>query len=348
MNEDSVIDLRSDTITKPSPDMRSAIAEAVVGDDVYHDDPTVNLLEERVADLLGKQDAMYVPTGTMSNQVAVRMHTQPGDSVVLEASAHIGSHEMGGAAHHSGVTLKRIAGTLGIFSASDLVSQVPVPHPSLPDYLLEPHTLVCLENTHNEAGGTIWPLDAIDAVTNAATELGMATHLDGARIWNAASATNVDVARYADPFDTVSVCFSKGLGAPIGSALAGNADFIAEARRFKQMFGGGFRQAGLLAAAALFALDHNRERLADDHANAHRFASALADLDGVTVDLDSVQTNIVYFDVADPARVVDACLSAGVAMLVLGPNRIRAVFHLDITTQNADTAIERVRDVVTG
>ncbi len=342
-----MIDLRSDTITKPSVAMRSAIAEAVVGDDVYHDDPTVNALEERVAGLLGKQAAMYVPTGTMSNQIAVRMHTQPGDTIVLEASAHIGSHEMGGAAHHSGVTLKRIQGSRGTFDAAALREHVPVPHPSLPSYLFEPHTLVSLENTHNEAGGTLWDLDVIDDVTATASELGMATHLDGARLWNASAATGIDVARYADPFDTVSVCFSKGLGAPIGSALAGDAEFISEARRFKQMFGGGFRQAGLIAAGALFALEHNRGRLVEDHANARLFAEQLANVEGLAIDLPSVQTNIVYFDVDDPARIVDACFGEGVAMLAfVTEQRIRAVFHLDVSGADASTAAEIVRCAV--
>lgn len=341
-----MIDLRSDTITKPSRAMRSAIADAMVGDDVYHDDPTVNRLEELVAGILGKQEAMYVPTGTMSNQIAVRMHTQPGDSVVLETTAHIAAHEMGGAAHHSGVTLKGIDGRLGVFEVADLHERIPTPHPSLPSYLFEPHTLMCVENTHNEAGGTIWPLETIDAVTAAAAELGLARHLDGARLWNASAATGVDPARYAAAFDTVSVCFSKGLGAPIGSALVGDAEFIAEARRFKQMFGGGFRQAGLIAAGALFALEHNRDRLADDHVNARRFAASLSEVEGITVDLDSVQTNIVYFDVDDPARVVDTCLRDGVAMLVLGPSRIRAVFHLDVSAAETDTSIEIVRRVV--
>ncbi len=338
-----MIDLRSDTITTPSSAMRSAIADAIVGDDVYHDDPTVNRLEELVAGLLGKEAAMYVPTGTMSNQIAVRMHTQPGDSVVLEATAHIAAHEMGGAAHHSGVTLKGITGKLGVFEAEDVRNQVPTPHPSLPSYLFEPHTLLCIENTHNEAGGTIWPLETIDAVTTTATELGLATHLDGARLWNASAATGIDPARYASAFDTVSVCFSKGLGAPIGSALVGDADFISEARRFKQMFGGGFRQAGLIAAGALYALDHNRDRLSDDHVNAARFASMLAQVPGIAVDLESVQTNIVYFDVHDPAIIVDTCLREGLAMLVLGPKRIRAVFHLDVSAAETDAAIEIVR-----
>ncbi|NHZ70341.1 MAG: low specificity L-threonine aldolase [Proteobacteria bacterium] len=342
-----MIDLRSDTITKPSAGMRTAIANAMVGDDVYRDDPTVNALEQRVAELLGKEDAMYVPTGTMSNQIAVRMHTQPGDSVVLEAAAHIGIHEMGGAAHHSGVTLKRIPGHHGIFSADDVTELVPVPHPSLPSHLYEPHTLLTVENTHNAAGGTIWPIERINEVTAAARDLSMASHLDGARIWNASAASGVAVDRYAAPFDTVSVCFSKGLGAPIGSALVGDHAFIAEARRFKQMFGGGFRQAGLIAAGALYALENNRERLAEDHTNARTFAEQIALIDGVSTDLVSVQTNMVYFTVADAPLVVDTCLERGVAMLVDG-GKIRVVFHLDISAQDTKSAIEILNDVVNG
>ena len=341
-----MIDLRSDTITQPSEGMRQAIARATVGDDVYHDDPTVNALETMVADLLGKDTAMYVPTGTMSNQIAVRMHTQPGDSIVLEASAHIGSHEMGGAAHHSGVTLQRIEGTRGIFTAEDVRATVPVPHPSLPTYLYEPHTLLCVENTHNEAGGTVWGLEEAQEVTSTARGLGLATHLDGARLWNASAATGISIDRYAAPFDTVSVCFSKGLGAPVGSALVGDGDFIAEARRFKQMFGGGMRQSGLIAAGAIYALENNRERLAVDHDNARSFADTIAQVDGLSVDLDAVQTNIVYFNIDDPGAVVDACLAKGVAMLTLGATVVRAVFHLDITADDATSAAAIVAGVV--
>jgi threonine aldolase len=344
----TTIDLRSDTITKPSDAMRDAIAHAVVGDDVYHDDPTVNALERHVAALLGKEDAMFVPTGTMSNQVAVRCHTEPGDVVIIETDGHIGSHEMGGAAHHSGVTLKRLTGLRGTFTPEELEDAIPVPHPSLPSHLYEPHTLVCLENTHNEAGGTIWELDQMRAVTAVAADHGMATHLDGARLWNASAATGIDVADYAATFDTVSVCFSKGLGAPVGSALVGSSVFISRARRFKQMFGGGFRQAGMLAAGAHFALDNHRDRLVVDHANAHRFAEAIAKTDGADVDLDSVHTNIVYFEVDDPGRVVDLSLDRGVAMLVTGTRRVRAVFHLDVSPEQTDEAADIVRSVIDG
>lgn len=343
-----MIDLRSDTITRPTADMRRVMAGAEVGDDVYHDDPTVNRLEETVAGILGKDDAMYTPTGTMANEVAVRMHTQPGDTVVLERSAHIAAHELGGPALLSGVSLKPITGEYGVFSGDDVRSAIPVPHPSLPGYLFDPHTLVCVENTHNDAGGSVWGLEEIHAVTAAAHERAAATHLDGARLWNASVATDVDVADYAAPFDSVSVCFSKGLGAPVGSALVGDREFIAEARRFKHLFGGGFRQAGILAAGALYALEHHRDRLGEDHANARRFAEAVADTEAASVDLASVQTNMVYFDVVDPGRIVDESLERGVAMLVMGEHRIRAVFHLDVSTDDTTSAIDIVTSVIDG
>lgn len=340
-----MIDLRSDTITKPSPQMREAIANAIVGDDVYHDDPTVNELEETVARLLGKDDAMFVPTGTMSNQIAVRVQTQPGDSVIIEHSGHIAIHELGGAAHHSGVSLQRIRGNRGTFTPQQVIDLVPVIQPALPAHLSDPHTLVCLENTHNAAGGTIWPLDLLEQVTQAARDLGIARHLDGARLWNASVASDVPLASYASHFDSVSVCFSKGLGAPVGSALVGDSDLIDRARRFKHMFGGGFRQAGLLAAGALYGLNNNMERLADDHANARRFAEALAGKSGITVDLEGVQTNIVNLGFAHPDALVDASRDKGVAMLVNGPGEVRAVFSLAVDESDVDEAIDIVSAV---
>ena len=334
-----MIDLRSDTITRPSDAMRSAIANAPVGDDVYHGDPTVNALEARTAEILGKEEAVYVPSGTMGNQIAVRLHTQPGDSVVLETGAHIGTDELGGAALHSGVTLQRIEGTLGTFTAEQLEAELPVEHPSMPSHLLDPYTLVCLENTHNGAGGTVWSLDQMRSVTDRASSLGLATHLDGARLWNASAATGTDVADYAACVDTVSVCFSKGLGAPVGSALAGSSELMFEARRLKHMFGGGMRQAGMIAAGALYALDTNRQRLGEDHANAAAFAADIAAIDGITVDLDAVHTNIVYFDVEDAATVVDAALDDGVAMLFTSPTQIRVVFSLEVDAADAHKAV---------
>jgi threonine aldolase len=340
-----VIDLRSDTITRPSDAMRQAMASAEVGDDVYRDDPTVNRLEEELAGILGKDDAMYVPTGTMSNQVALRVHTEPGDVVITAVDAHIGNHELGGPAHHSGVTLKTAETKHGAFTADALRSVVPRPHPSLPSHLFEPHPLVCFENTHNAAGGTVWDLDILRDVSTAATDLGLQRHMDGARLWNASAASGVDVAAYATLVDTVSVCFSKGLGAPVGSALAGPSDFISEARRFKHMFGGGFRQAGMIAAGAQYALDNNRDRLVDDHENARAFAEAIANTSEGSIDLDAVHTNIVFFNTENPESVVDSAHAQGVAMLV-DDGQIRAVFHLDVSVADTTKAIDIVTALI--
>lgn len=338
-----MIDLRSDTVTKPSEAMRRAIAAAEVGDDVYHDDPTVNELEETVADLLGTDDAVFVPTGTMSNQIALRVHTEPGDTVIVHSAAHIRRHELGGAAHNSGVTLAPIDGPYGTFTPDQLEAAVPQPHPALPSHLFDPITLVCLENTHNDSGGAVWDLRQTRGVLDVADSLGLRTHLDGARLWNASAASGDPLSRLAKGFDTVNVCFSKGLGAPVGSALAGSHETIERARRFKQIFGGGFRQAGMLAAGAIYALDHNRERLVDDHTNARSFAESIDEADGIDVDLVSVQTNIVYFETQNAGELVDSCLSHGLSMLALGQTTVRAVFHLDITPPNAQRAADIVR-----
>lgn len=342
-----MIDLRSDTVTKPSAAMREAIAHADVGDDVYHDDPTVNTLEQTVAELLGTDDAVFVPTGTMSNQIALRVHTQPGDKVVLHSDAHIVRHELGGAAHNSGVTLTGIAGLHGSFTSDELRIAVPEPHPALPRHLFEPVTLMCIENTHNDSGGTIWNREQLVDVLTTARSIGLATHLDGARLWNAAVATGATPLELAKGFDTINVCFSKGLGAPIGSALAGSYEFIEQARRFKQLFGGGMRQAGLLAAGALFALEHNQSRLSDDHTNARRFAQEIDQMAVVEVDLEAVRTNIVYFSVQDAGSLVDGCLSRGLSMLALDTTIVRAVFHLDISADDAATAADIVKDATT-
>ncbi len=339
-----MIDLRSDTVTKPTDAMRAAMASAEVGDDVLGDDPTVNALEEAVAVMLGKEDAVYVPSGTMANQVAVRSQTTPGDRVVMEAEAHIRVHESGAPAALAGVTITPLPGRLGRFTAEQLRAACPPPPKDLPAGLHDPATLVTVENTHNEAGGTIWPLDELVAVSRTATDLGIASHMDGARLWNATAATGISEAEYAAGFDTVTVCFSKGLGAPIGSALAGSRPIIDRARRFKKMYGGGFRQAGIIAAGALHALQRHRDRLVEDHDNARRFAEEVAEQAGAHVDLESVQTNIVYFDVPAAQSVVDRCNAAGVAMLAVAPGRIRAVFHLDVSAEDTTKAI----DIVTG
>ncbi len=342
-----MIDLRSDTVTKPSQQMRQVIANAVVGDDVYHDDPTVNQLESTVADLLGKEDAVFVPTGTMSNQIALRVQTTPGDTVLIHSEAHIGQHELGGAAHNSGVTLGRLVGPYGTFTAEQVAGAVPTPHAALPGHLFAPVTLVCLENTHNDSGGTVWDTAQTQDVLDAARSLGLRTHLDGARLWNASAASGVDPGGLASGFDTVNVCFSKGLGAPVGSALVGSFDTIARARRFKQIFGGGFRQAGMLAAGALHALEHNRERLVDDHTNARAFAEVINSADSIQVDLESVQTNLVYFETPEAEVLASTCLAEGVSMLAVAPTAIRAVFHLDVSARDATIAAELVKQLST-
>jgi len=342
-----MIDLRSDTITRPTDAMRAAMAAAEVGDDVYHDDPSVNRLEEQVAELLGKEAAVYVPTGTMSNQIAIRFHTEPGDVVLAAAGAHIAIHEMNAPAALSGVTIEELPGPDGTFTAAQVERAVPRPSPSLPYWMFPPVTLVAVEQTHNAAGGTVWPIERLVEVANAGHRLGLAAHMDGARLWNASAATGIPEADYARPFDTISVCFSKGLGAPVGSALAGDRDVIDGARRFKQMYGGGMRQAGIIAAGALYALEHHRTRLVDDHAHARRFGEALAELPGVEVDLDRVQTNMVYYTVADAEAFAGRCREEGLDTIALSPTTIRAVFHLGVSEEDTTRAIDIVRRVAT-
>jgi threonine aldolase len=343
-----MIDLRSDTVTRPSQEMRSVMASAPVGDDVLGDDPTVIRLEERVAELLGKEAAVYVPSGTMANQIALRVHTRHGDRVVMDVESHIRGHESGAPAALAGVTIVPVQGVHGIFTPAQVVDAAPGPSPEFPPGLFDPTTLVTMENTHNEAGGTVWTLESMRSVSDMAIDLGLAVHLDGARLWNATAASGISLDQYADTAATVSVCFSKGLGAPVGSALAGPREVIDRGRWFKKMYGGGFRQAGIIAAGALYALEHNRERLVDDHGNARRFAEAAADLDGLTVDLESVQTNIVFIDVGDASRFAERLRAAGVDTLALAPTRFRAVFHLDVSDADTTRAIDILRVVASG
>lgn len=338
-----MIDLRSDTVTQPTPEMRQAIAQAPLGDDVLGDDPTVNELEETVADLLGKEAAVYMPSGTMTNQVALRVHTEPGDEVILESQAHIYYYEGGAPAALSGVTCRLIAGDRGVFSAADL--QQALRH----ENVHYPRTsLVCLENTHNRGGGRIFPLSAQQEIAQVCATHSLKLHLDGARFWNACIATGIAEADYAAPFDTVSVCFSKGLGAPVGSALVGTQAAIHRARRFRKMFGGGMRQAGVIAAGALFALQHHRDRLALDHVHAQRLAQGLQRMDGITVDLDNVQTNLVYFQTPEiPAAVFSSKLmEVGVGVLPTGPDRLRAVTNLMVDQSDIDEALHRIEDAL--
>lgn len=344
-----MIDLRSDTVTKPTPAMREVMANAEVGDDVYADDPTVNELEALVADLLGKEAAVFVPTGSMSNQIAIRTHTEPGDLVVIERRAHIVRSEGGGGAALSGVTMRPLDGVHGVFTSEQITETLGRPHRFNPSTLPSPPTLLCLENTHNGAGGTIWPLDALRDVCETGRAHGLTLHLDGARLWHACAASGVSERDFADPFDTVNVCFSKGLGAPIGSALVGEKPFIDRARRFKQQFGGGMRQAGIVASAALYALEHHRAALRLDVERARHVGEALSTTPGFRVDLDSVQSNIVRFEVEmESGSFADQCFEHGVHMLPNGTNGMRAVLHRDVGDADVAEAIRVMTKVAAG
>lgn len=334
-----MIDLRSDTITQPTSAMREAMAKAQVGDDVFGDDPTVNALEAYAAQLLGKEEAVYMPSGTMTNQVALRVHTELGDEIILESEAHIYYYEGGGPAALSGAMCRLIQGQKGIFTAEDLRRVL------RPEDVHFPVTkLVCLENTHNRGGGRIFPLQTIREIAQVCQEHDFKLHLDGARFWNACIATGISEAEYAQPFDTVSICFSKGLGAPIGSALVGSKDLMKRARRFRKMFGGGMRQAGIIAAGALYALKHHRERLQEDHNNAKILAEGLHLIEGIEVNPEDIQTNIVFFSTkAIPARILAQRLQErGVAVLATGSNSLRAVTSLMINQEQ----VQRVPGIV--
>ena len=340
-----MIDLRSDTCSQPTEAMREAMARAPVGDDVYGDDPTVKELEAEVAALLGVEDAVYVPTGTMSNQIAVRTHTEPGDAVLLDQAAHIYINEAGGIAALSGVLPRLLPGHRGIFTADDVRAALPAPNRFSISSISTPIKLLCLENTHNAGGGKIWSLDQIKSTTEAARERGVSTHLDGARLWNASIATGIPEKSYAQYFDSISVCFSKGLGAPVGSALCGRRAFIQRARRFKQQFGGGFRQAGIIAAGALYALRNNRARLTEDHTNAKLLALGIHETPGILLDVASIETNIVRFKLTHlpAAEFAERALHKGLRILPTGPDGIRAIPYLNITRAQIEEAIQIIR-----
>ncbi len=339
------IDLRSDTVTRPSPDMRKAIAAAPVGDDQYGEDPTVNQLQERVAALLGKEAALFVPTGTMANQVALRALTRPGDDVIVSRESHAVWHETGAGAANAGVQFTDI-GARGTFTVDEFVAALnPRGHALYP-----PTTLVEIENTHNRSGGIIFPQAEVERICAAARERGIATFLDGARLWNVAVASRRTLADLAGPFDLVSVALSKGLGAPAGSVLAASRELIGGAIRHRRMLGGALRQAGILAAAGLYALDHNIERLAEDHANARRIGERLAQCPQVDIDLPALQTNILVFKLRpsapDGATVVGRARERGVLIFAFGPRTIRAVTHLDVSAEQCTRAAEILAEIV--
>ena len=333
------IDLRSDTVTRPSTAMRSAMAAAPVGDDQYGEDPTVNHLQERVAALLGKEAALWLPSGTMANQVALRVLTRPGDDVIVSRESHAVWHETGGSAANAGVQLTEIGGC-GVFGAEAFIAAVkPRDHGIYP-----PTTLVEIENTHNRAGGVIFPQDDVQRICTAAHERGIATFLDGARLWNAAIASGLGVDRLAEPFDLVAVSLSKGLGAPGGSLLAGRRELIALAVRHRRMLGGAMRQVGIFAAAGLHGIEHHMAGLHEDHANARLLAERLARSSHIELDLASVQTNIVVFSLAagapDAAALVAAARARGVWVNALGARTIRALTHRDVTREQCAAAAE--------
>jgi threonine aldolase len=340
-----IIDLRSDTITKPTEAMRQAMAHAPVGDDVFAEDPTVNLLQQKVAALLGKPAALYVPSGVMSNQLAIKVHTQPGDEVIVERESHIFNYETAAPSILSNVQLHLILGERGILRAGQLA---PAVRPSA--YYMPRTALICLENTHNRAGGTIYPIEEIKKIRDFAKALGIRMHLDGARLWNASVATGIRPIEYAQYFDTVSVCFSKGLGAPVGSALVGSEDLIQRARRFRKIFGGGMRQAGIIAAGALYALEHNIDRLKEDHEKARLFAERVAANPLAGIDLKYVQTNMVVIEISRTGKttseLLDALRAQNVYLSDANYSSLRAVTHLDVSTDQVLRAAEIVANVL--
>jgi threonine aldolase len=337
----ATIDLRSDTVTRPTAAMRKAMAEAEVGDDVYGDDPTVHRLQDQIAQLFRTEAALFVPSGTMANQIALRAHTQPGDEIIIAKDAHCWRHESGALAALAGLQTHMTAG------ATFTAAEVRAAYKGGDDPHIAPTRVVAVENTHNMSGGTCWDRAQLAEVTDAAHVLGLATHLDGARIWNAAIASGAPEHELVQGFDSISACLSKGLGAPIGSVIAGRRDFIRRCVKLRKMYGGGMRQAGILAAAGLHALEHHRARLRDDHANARALAEALAGARNVQLDASRVQTNIVMIELdhGSPAAVVQRAREAGVLLGTSGAHRIRAVTHLDVDRAGILRAAEVIAEI---
>jgi threonine aldolase len=333
-----VIDLRSDTVTKPTPAMRKAMAEAEVGDDVFGEDPTANALQEKVAKILEKETSIFVPSGTMANQLAIKSHTQPGDEVIIEATGHPYNFEGGAGAALSGIQFYCIKGARGILDASQIEEAI---RPD--DHHFPPTRLICLENTHNRGGGSIYPVEKMKEIFRLAKSKGLFVHLDGARLWNASVATGLKPQEYAQWADSVSVCLSKGLGTPIGSLVAGSREFIDRVHRFRKMFGGGMRQVGIIAAAGIYALDHHIGRLREDHENAKRLALGLKEIEGISIHPEQVETNIIIFDIAGAGKtafqVRDEMKKEEVLIHALGKTQIRLVTHLDVSREDIDIAL---------
>jgi threonine aldolase len=339
------IDLRSDTVTKPSAAMRRAMAEAEVGDDVYGEDPTVTLLEARTAELLGKEAAVFVPSGTMANQIGIGVNTQPGDELLCSSTSHVYVWEAGGIARLSGVTARTFEGDGGILRLEDIAGAIRPIH----DAHYVRTRLICLENTHNRGGGRVHSLESIDQIARWAREHNLAMHLDGARLMNAVVASGHRAAEIARRFDTVSICFSKGLGAPVGSALAGTGEAIRRARRLRKLLGGGMRQAGILAAAALYAVENNVDRLIEDHENARLLADAFAGADGFELESGPVMTNLVWVKVDNAvgtaAEVAAYLRSRNILVTVIEAQVLRACTHLDVSREETEYAAGVIRDI---
>lgn len=340
-----IIDLRSDTVTKPTPEMRRAMFEAEVGDDVYGEDPTVNRLEAEAAAMLGKEAALFVPTGSQGNQLAIMTHTSRGDEVIVDADSHVYFYEVAGIAALSGCQARPLKSRRGALDPDEVEAAIRGENVHYPTT-----SLVCVENTHNRSGGCVVPTENVQAVAAVARRYGLAVHMDGARIFNAAVALGQPVSQLAAPVDSVMFCLSKGLAAPVGSMLVGSRDFIQRARRNRKLLGGGMRQAGILAAAGLLSLQTMVPRLAEDHANARRLAEGLLDLSTVAIDMETVQTNMVVVEIRDPRwdgpTLAGALGRAGVPANSTGPRRIRLVTHNDVTSADIADAIDRIRGVL--
>jgi threonine aldolase len=339
-----IIDLRSDTVTKPSPEMRKAMYDAEVGDDVYSEDPTVNMLQDYAADLLGKEAALFVPTGLMGNQICLNVLTSPGDEVICERTAHIFQYESGTPAKLSGIQLSLVEGNKGVITPEQVE---PLIRPESA-YYMPRSKVIEVENTHNVAGGTIVPIENIKSLRSLADKYNLAMHLDGARIWNASVESGISVSEYASYFETVSCCLSKGLGAPIGSIIAGSKDFITEAFRVRKAIGGGMRQVGIIAAAGLYALKNNIDRLKEDHRNAKILADKIAGIDNVDINTEDVHTNILMFKSGN--KTIETIINESKKRnLLLGPGGvgiIRLVTHMDISTDDVHKAVEILREVL--
>ncbi len=338
-----IIDLRSDTVTRPSQEMRKAMYEAEVGDDVFQEDPTVNKLQEYAAELLGKEDALFVSSGVMGNQVCLRVLTTPGDEVICEKDAHIFQYESGSPAVLSGIQLMPIEGKAGVITPEQIE---PCIRPKEAYYM--PRTkVIAIENTHNRAGGTIQPIDNIIRIKDLVKKNNLKYHLDGARIWNASIAAKISVKEYASHFDSISCCLSKGLGAPVGSIIGGSKEFIKEAFRVRKSWGGGMRQIGIIAAAGLYALKNNINRLEEDHQKAQLFAEAIAEIPTCEIDLSSVQTNIVIFKskTFSVNEAIEKCKEEGLLISEGKPGYLRAIMHLDVSFDEIDKARKILNEV---